>query len=1286
MGDGGTAERIRCYGCGREQDAADERCGNCEAHFHELCACGRLIRFDAPTCTACGAEHQAIEFDTARAWRKVAKRAAVVVGVLGGAALVVVLSLAPEPDPALRRELGLEAFGKRDFAGARRELVAVTRASPKDAHAWFLLALSERELGVDPVAYLARARRAIENDARSVPPLVFLGREELALGRWDEAARLAERAHALSPADPDVQRLRGEVQLRRTPPDLRAAAELLRAARAGGMDGLEMRLLVAEAELLLFGEVAADARPPELSRALDEAAAALDAATEGAVPRRALDTAAQVLLVLGRRDEALVHARAAAEALPRNVASPAGGDVLFLLGRAEWMNGREAQALATFGSALRVAPEERLAVAIHEFLASRGAGAMGEQVVAERVKEGDVAGELHAGLARIHVARGDLASASTVVTTARRAWPTDPRFIVIAAEILRAQGRLEEARTLYDDAARLGAASTLPKVRAATLVVDGAGSPAERQRALERGIESLAALHATDPADPDVAAGLATLQLAAGRADEAVAVLDASLAAVPSRADLWLLLAEALERSANPRGASRSVEAFARARALRPRAPEVAARDIAALLAAGDAAGAVARATDALAHAPRTAELLRLRAAANERLARWEDVAADLRELHNLRPNDARVTERLAEIEQRTGGTLLGNPTGAELARLRVLAEQAPSGGVAEALLDAGDLPLALAVARRAVSRAPTDSRAVVVLVSALLEPENPSPASVAEAELSVRSLGSAASPGIARLLRGRILLARGAAADAVPELARAARELPEHARARFFHADALAAVNDVAGAVDSYRRALETRGASPHLAAQVALRLHALSRDAGPMRAALLQEALRVDSHCAPAAEDLVALLHERGEFAAAARLAESWARTGLDADTAHRFAHRAVLARFATGEVAGVLAGLDDLPPAPEDSAYGRLFRATSLLQSGRLDDASRGFEDLLQRRESQEPAAIALTEIAWRRNGRDEALRRADAAIAGAGEGSIDPLSIARLLACKGEFDEAIRRTRLVLAARPDSLDALRHLTRFLARAGRSDEALSEARRLLGDTPSAARGPAELVVAAIEIQCEGRADFALEVARRSETPAARVLEAEALLALGRGEESEEAAHRALASLGAGDAPLEVRCRFVLGSTAWQAGRAGDAAAELLRCVDLDPAHPAALENLAWILSRSASSTKLALTYARRAADLAPLDAGVWNTRAACAAAAGDAAEADTSWQRALSLLEGRPGAARERATIALRYAEFLASKGRADEARALATEVAGSTSDEVLRQAARRFLDGR
>jgi hypothetical protein len=66
----------------------------------------------------------------------------------------------------------------------------------------------------------------------------------------------------------------------------------------------------------------------------------------------------------------------------------------------------------------------------------------------------------------------------------------------------------------------------------------------------------------------------------------------------------------------------------------------------------------------------------------------------------------------------------------------------------------------------------------------------------------------------------------------------------------------------------------------------------------------------------------------------------------------------------------------------------------------------------------------------------------------------------------------------------------------------------------------------------------------------------------------------------------------------------------------------------------------------------------------AGYWDTRAVCAAASGDAADAEASWRRALDLYAADTAApASARSAAALRFANFLTAQKRADDARGVA-----------------------
>jgi Tfp pilus assembly protein PilF len=132
------------------------------------------------------------------------------------------------------------------------------------------------------------------------------------------------------------------------------------------------------------------------------------------------------------------------------------------------------------------------------------------------------------------------------------------------------------------------------------------------------------------------------------------------------------------------------------------------------------------------------------------------------------------------------------------------------------------------------------------------------------------------------------------------------------------------------------------------------------------------------------------------------------------------------------------------------------------------------------------------------------------------------------------------------------------------------------------------------------------------------------------------------------------------------------------------LTRALEFDPENDTTQNNLAMLLSKSASSAARGLELAKRATAADPGNAGYWDTRAACAAAAGAGAEAEESWTKALQLIDRATAVDRGlRAQIALGFGRYLATHGRADEARAHLATVQRDAPSTPEAEEARRLL---
>jgi Tfp pilus assembly protein PilF len=133
---------------------------------------------------------------------------------------------------------------------------------------------------------------------------------------------------------------------------------------------------------------------------------------------------------------------------------------------------------------------------------------------------------------------------------------------------------------------------------------------------------------------------------------------------------------------------------------------------------------------------------------------------------------------------------------------------------------------------------------------------------------------------------------------------------------------------------------------------------------------------------------------------------------------------------------------------------------------------------------------------------------------------------------------------------------------------------------------------------------------------------------------------------------------------------------GRIDAAAAEFRRCIAMDPFDVASQNNLAWALCKSPDTAKEAVALARRITTLAPSNADYWDTRGQAARAAGETADAEASWVRALDLVRAAaPADGAAFGATGMRLAKLYRDTGREDVARSFAR---GSSSGQGTPQA--------
>ncbi|MCE9634792.1 MAG: hypothetical protein K8T90_03715, partial [Planctomycetes bacterium] len=364
--------------------------------------------------------------------------------------------------------------------------------------------------------------------------------------------------------------------------------------------------------------------------------------------------------------------------------------------------------------------------------------------------------------------------------------------------------------------------------------------------------------------------------------------------------------------------------------------------------------------------------------------------------------------------------------------------------------------------------------------------------------------------------------------------------------------------------------------------------------------------------------------------------------------------------------GDVTRAERHLADVPAALQDTAGAWILRGAVRLARGDAVGALDAFERGLRLDPSCATGVLGVAESSLRL-GRQDVAERIDAWLGAHDADEAVALGFARMLARRGHIDEALRRARTAREARPASETALRHLAAFLTEHGDPMAATVELTRAAERAPSERRTRLLLLAGRIRVRAGTEVQAALELARSQTGHEARTLESECLAELGDADAAELMAAREVERLPPSERALAARLRYVIGCASYHRGSADAAIAQFLACLDLDPLHAAAANNLAWIWVRNAATAGRGLDMARRATALTPLDPNVWDTRAACELAMHDGPAAEQSWRRAESLFAGQP---RQRPALrgaaAMRLASYLASEKRSDEARAVARDV--------------------
>jgi tetratricopeptide (TPR) repeat protein len=377
-----------------------------------------------------------------------------------------------------------------------------------------------------------------------------------------------------------------------------------------------------------------------------------------------LFTYADALAVAGEYDKALE--------LSRQMTNPAHRNLV--QGRVHLARGEPAQALERFAEGLREWPQNAIA-RYYAAVAAEEVGDFDRAIEEYRysIRSDPAATDARLRLARLHAAEGAHALALAVLTTDVARRPEDLAMALLELELLARLGRI--AAKPPPHLSRLVAG---PEVHPRAVAAMAAGTRARRGPAAAAELVRSAGL---DLAQPGNAAALRELvaDLAdAGQSDEALALVDASLAAAPQAAAFHAIRGLALARRGAPAGEVRA--AYERALELDAGDAEALA-GLARLRAEGrDAETALSLYERAAAAAPEDAAPARAAAELLVVQGRREEAEQRLEDLLDRHPYDGEAALRLAQLRLERS---------AEAPRTRALAQRAARFGVGP---EAGEL------------------------------------------------------------------------------------------------------------------------------------------------------------------------------------------------------------------------------------------------------------------------------------------------------------------------------------------------------------------------------------------------------------------------------------------------------------------------------------------------------------------------------------------------------------------------------------------------------------------
>ncbi|HTT13475.1 MAG TPA: XrtA/PEP-CTERM system TPR-repeat protein PrsT [Burkholderiaceae bacterium] len=283
-----------------------------------------------------------------------------------------------------------------------------------------------------------------------------------------------------------------------------------------------------------------------------------------------------------------------------------------------------------------------------------------------------------------------------------------------------------------------------------------------------------------------------------------------------------------------------------------------------------------------------------------------------------------------------------------------------------------------------------------------------------------------------------------------------------------------------------------------------------------------------------------------------------------------------------------------------------------------------------------------------------------------------GLAEPLLHLAALQAKGRnYDRAIETLQRAQKIAPENRQIDRDLVATMLNQGKPDLALKQTRDLQTRAPKFAGG--YILEGDVHVtqkrwtEAERAYRDALKLDPDSGSVAVKVVSA--TLAGGKSAEADAFATRWLA-----DHPRDTALRMMLADRALRARDYKNASARYEAVLSIEPNNVVALNNLAWIGGETGDAK--AVSYAERAAKLAPESASVLETLGTLLVKQGDS-------KRGLEYLSRARELAPARYDVRLSYARALAASGQKDAARKELREIAEARDDVAEKRAAAEML---